>query len=327
MLRKETFVALVCALLIFTPPFINVGLHQLRPEIMLCLHERTIETFEIEGATYTIPINRTYIVFTNGTKIYNAYLETGFVKINYTKVMPSQFQSSSIRPAGDLVRDWCDGLLFIYDCPLNSIFYPHPDHYYTYLDEDHLMMWNLPWEKKGDTKNHIHISQDEILAMKSEDTILPDVIKRALISTFGTVVIGGVVVPHLWAFLVPLVGTGIGAILVAIAVFVIWLVTWLIADAVETPSVADFVEDKVELYHHDGFMWTWAAKKGYWDVELNPSLRWNFGGGWNWYSFFKVIFWHYIRFDCAFGKELEEGTVHSFDIYFSIPMEYYVTLG
>lgn len=318
------FIALMSALLIFSPPFINVGLQQLTqqltPETILRSHETTVETFEIDGVTYTIPINKTYIVFKNGTSIYNIFLETEFVKINYTKIVPSrQVQSNSIHTAGELVRDWYDGLLFIYDCPLNSIYYGHPDHYYTYPDEDHLMMWNLPWEKKGDTKNHIHISQDEITAMKSEDTILPDVVKRALISTFGTLVIGGVVVPHLWAFLVPLVGTVIGAIIVAITVFVIWLIAWLIGEAVETP---DFIEDKVELYHHDGFMWTWDAEKGFSGLEIKPPVdRYDIP------TFFKAIGWYYIKFNCAYGKELWEGTVHYIETYFSIPMRYYMTLG
>ncbi|MDH7478326.1 MAG: hypothetical protein QHH17_08105, partial [Candidatus Bathyarchaeota archaeon] len=171
--KSIKLVALICALLIFSPPFVNVGLQQLQPKIVLCLHERTIKTFEIGGTTHTIPINKTYIVFRNGTKIYNAYLETELVKINYTKVMPSQgiqsgIQSSSITPMGELVRDWYDGLLFIYDCPLNSIYYPHPDHYYTYPDPAHLMCWNYPWNITGDTMNNIHITQDEISEMKKE---------------------------------------------------------------------------------------------------------------------------------------------------------------
>lgn len=321
--KKQKIAALVCALLIFSPPFINVGLQQFKPKMILCLHENTVKTFEVMGETYVVPINKTYILFANGTKFYNIFLETEFVKINYTKIIPpQQVQSSSIHTAGELVQDWYDGILFIYDCPENSIYYPHPDNYYTYYPK----LWNLPWNLTGYTKNHIHISQDEITAMKSEDTILPDTIKRALISTFGTLVIGGIVVPKLWAFLVSAVGTVIGAIIVAIAVFIIWLVAWLIGDAVETPSVSDFIQDKVELYHHDGFMWTWGAEKGFWGVELSPPLQWSLGG-YNWNSFFKVIAWYYVRFDCAFGKELWEGITHHFEIFYCIPMRHYVTLG
>jgi hypothetical protein len=329
---ETKFLAFVCTVLIFSPPFVNAGLWQLRPEVLVCLrsHEMITKTIVVEGETYTFPvsINKTYIIFKNGTRIYNAFVETELVKINYTKVMPCQdVQGSSISPAGSLVRDWYDGLLFIYDCPLNSIYYPHPDHYYTYPDQDHLMMWNYPWNITGNTMNHIHITQDEILRMKAENTILPETIKRALISAFGSLVIGSIVVPKLLSFLTPLVGTVIGQLIVAIVLFVIWLIVYLIADSVQTPTVAEWVEQKVELYHHDGFMWTWGAQRRVWGVELGPPLEYSIPGGWNWYMFFAVTFWHYIKFACAFGKELREGTVHYFDVFFGIPWKYYITLG
>ena len=329
--EKDTLV-LVCALLIVSPPFLNVGLWQLRPEVLVCLrsHERITKTILVEGETYTFPvsINKTYIIFKNGTKVYNAFAETELVKINYTKIMPYyDVQTISISPTGNLVRNWYDGLLFIYDCPLNAIYYPHPDHYYTYPDQDHLMMWNYPWNKTGNTMNHIHITQDEILRMKEENTILPETIKGALISTFGTIVIGSIAVPKLLAFLKPLVGTVIGVLIVAIVTFVIWLIVYLIGGSVQTPTLAEWVEQKVELYHHDGFMWTWSAKTGFWGIELDPPLQYSIPGGWNWYVFFTVTFWHYIKFACAFGKELWEGTVHYFDVFFGIPWKYYLTLG
>ncbi|RJS77623.1 hypothetical protein CW667_02875 [Candidatus Bathyarchaeota archaeon] len=253
--NKHVVLAIILSFLIFSLPItraIAVGDLLRQPRVYKFNFDTKIE---IGREEYFLERNLvvTEWYHNNTRKIFaTGRLHSYGIRVNITKFTKIVKEKTTVKPRTVFPgKYYWDGLLFLPEGNNGThwVKYDHDDNYDTY----HPQEWYTHWNLTGNSKNHVHLSYQEVQDWKADTSRTADVLAGILGgAAAGTELL--IAVAMYLGCTVPLVLPILAAVAGLLAV-IVWAKGYL---------MVTWIEDVVEAAHGDGWCWCWSLERYYW---------------------------------------------------------------